>query len=229
MKTFSSFRYLAPFAFFLLFAHPAAAVDMPQDSDMDGYPDETEIAMGYDPHGAGRLVDADTDLDGLTNEDEVIFGTDMLNVDSDGDGHTDGIEVIAGYDPLHGDGARLKKRIEVVLSTQTMSRYLGPKLVASHLVSTGRAGMRTPTGTFSVLNKAPRAWSKGARLWMPFWMAFKGSAYGIHELPEWPGGKKEGEDHLGTPVSHGCVRLGVGAAQATYDWAEIGTEVIIKK
>jgi lipoprotein-anchoring transpeptidase ErfK/SrfK len=60
-------------------------------------------------------------------------------------------------------------------------------------------------------------------------MAFIGSEYGIHELPEWPDGTKEGESHLGTPVSHGCVRLGRGDAQAVYDWVEVGTPVFIHR
>ena len=60
-------------------------------------------------------------------------------------------------------------------------------------------------------------------------MPFIGTKYGLHELPEWPGGKKEGEDHLGTPVSGGCIRLGVGAAKELYEWADVGTEVIISK
>ena len=89
-------------------------------------------------------------------------------------------------------------------------------------------GMETPQGQFSIYNKTPRAWSKTYALFMPFWMAFLPSGeMGIHELPEWPGGYKEGANHLGTPVSHGCVRLGVGDAKEVYDWAEIGTPIII--
>jgi lipoprotein-anchoring transpeptidase ErfK/SrfK len=63
---------------------------------------------------------------------------------------------------------------------------------------------------------------------MPYWMAIvPGGKFGIHELPEWPGGYKEGANHLGTPVSHGCVRLGVGPAQTVYNWADIGTPVVV--
>lgn len=88
--------------------------------------------------------------------------------------------------------------------------------------------MWTPTGEFKVHNKNPRAWSRTYGLYMPYWMAFVPSGkYGIHELPEWPGGYKEGANHLGTPVSHGCVRLGVGSAKAVYEWAEVGTPIVI--
>ena len=58
-------------------------------------------------------------------------------------------------------------------------------------------------------------------------MHFSGRGHGIHELPEWPNGAKEGEGHLGTPVSYGCIRLGVGDAEFAYNWADIGTPVYI--
>jgi lipoprotein-anchoring transpeptidase ErfK/SrfK len=32
---------------------------------------------------------------------------------------------------------------------------------------------------------------------------------------------------LGIPVSHGCVRLGIGPAKQVYEWTEVGTPVII--
>jgi lipoprotein-anchoring transpeptidase ErfK/SrfK len=88
--------------------------------------------------------------------------------------------------------------------------------------------MNTPKGEFSIQNKTPRAWSNKYKLYMPYWQAITPSGeYGIHELPEWPGGYKEGANHLGTPVSHGCVRLGIGAAERVYAWTEIGTPIII--
>ena len=80
-----------------------------------------------------------------------------------------------------------------------------------------------------VKNKIDRAFSKTYGLYMPFWMAFTYNGYGIHELPEWPGGYKEGEDHLGIPVSHGCVRLGVNSAEQIYNWSEVGTPVIVQE
>ncbi len=88
--------------------------------------------------------------------------------------------------------------------------------------------MPTPTGTRFIQSKHPMAWSAKYGLYMPFWQSI-GGGYGIHELPEWPSGYKEGEDHLGIPVSHGCVRLGVGPAQTVYNWTEIGTPVYIHK
>jgi lipoprotein-anchoring transpeptidase ErfK/SrfK len=120
------------------------------------------------------------------------------------------------------------KYIDVNLSSQVMTIFENGKLIDSFLISSGKNGMNTPTGTHQIYNKHPRPWSDQYGLFMPYWMAITSNGkYGIHELPEWPGGYKEGQNHLGIPVSHGCMRLGVGPAQTIYNWAEIGTPVII--
>lgn len=215
---------------FLCASRPVSAAAVTAfDSDGDGYDDATEIANGYTPYGPGRLETNDADGDGLSDADELLFGSDPRVKDTDGDGYDDGVEIANGYDPIDPGAMKLKKRIVVTLADQTLRYYLGPKEVAVTPVSTGRPGAPTPLGTFAIQDKIPRAWSAHAKLWMPWWMPFIGTKYGLHELPEWPGGAKEGEDHLGTPVSGGCVRLGVGPAKELYDWAEVGTEVEIRK
>ncbi len=118
------------------------------------------------------------------------------------------------------------KYIEVNLATQTMYLFDGKNQIANYTVSTGAWDTPTPIGVRTIQGKSARAWSEKYGLYMPYWNSL-GDGYGIHELPEWPGGYKEGESHLGTPVSHGCIRLGVGAAQMVYDWAPIGTQVFI--
>lgn len=120
------------------------------------------------------------------------------------------------------------KYIDINLQDQVMVIFEDGKSVESFLVSSGKKGMDTPRGNFKIHNKAPKPWSKKYSLFMPNWMALMADGkYGIHELPEWPGGYKEGANHLGIPVSHGCVRLGIGSAKRVYDWAEIGTPVVI--
>lgn len=120
------------------------------------------------------------------------------------------------------------KYIDVDIAHQTMVLFQDGVPVESYLVSSGNRGMDTPKGEFAIQNKAPRPWSKTYGLYMPYWMAFTADGkYGIHELPEWPGGYKEGANHLGRPVSHGCIRLGVGHAKQVYEWADIGMTLII--
>lgn len=120
------------------------------------------------------------------------------------------------------------KYIDVNISTQVMTLFEDGRAVDAYMISSGKRGMDTPKGDFAIQNKAARPWSKAYSLYMPYWQAITPDGkYGIHELPEWPGGYKEGANHLGTPVSHGCMRLGVGPAKRVYEWAPVGTPVVI--
>jgi len=170
----------------------------------------------------------DTDKDGLIDTQELQFKTDINNPDTDGDGFVDGLEIAKGYDPLSKEAKLLAKSILIDTKKQELYQQLNGTTIRTHTVSTGKPSMPTPKGTFVIANKAPRAWSKTYGLWMPYWMGIKGTRAGIHELPEWPNGYKEGANHLGKPVSHGCIRLGVGAAKIVYDWTEVGTKIVIK-
>lgn len=201
------------------------------DTDGDGFFDGEEIRQGFDPRqsGGARLKETDADEDGLTDRFEFLFKTNPRAQDSDGDGYGDGQEITKGYDPLAMQGKTLTKRLLVDLSEQKLFQELGGVVIATHVVSSGKASTPTPVGTYSILNKHQRAWSGSAKLWMPYWMAFRTDGYGFHELPEWPGGKKEGKAHLGTPVSHGCVRIGEGVAKMLYDWTPVGTKVVIQR
>lgn len=117
--------------------------------------------------------------------------------------------------------------VDINLAKQILSIYNDGGNMGNYRVSTGKRGMATPTGTFSILSKKKRAWSKRYGLFMPYWMQFTNQGHGVHELPEWPGGYKEGANHLGVPVSHGCVRLGIGAAATVYGFVDVGTPVYI--
>lgn len=199
------------------------------DSDGDRYNDREEIANGYNPLGPGRLSDMDYDKDGLNDRLELLFGADPIVPDTDGDGRMDGAEVVAAHSPTSSDPRPLQKTIHINLKKQMIEPRVANIAIASYPISAGLPRTPTPVGSFKVLNKNPRAWSKSAKLWMPYWMHFSGRGHGMHELPEWPNGKKEGANHLGKPASHGCVRMGVGTAKKIYDWAPLGTPVIVAK
>lgn len=197
------------------------------DTDGDGHDDNTELINGYSPHFAGkRIIEVDQDDDGLNDGFELALKSGIKIFDTDGDGIADGEEFKNGFDPSSKENKKLEKRIEIDTKNQRLKYFLGPVRLNEFLVSTGAAATPTPKGNFAIQNKFLRPWSSLASLWMPYWMAFNGP-YGIHELPEWPGGIKEGANHLGIPVSHGCVRLPVGAAEELYNWADIGTPVIV--
>jgi len=201
------------------------------DTDGDGFSDRDELISGYSPHNAKpiKLEESDHDQDGLSDRMELNFRTNLVVFDTDGDGFSDGAEITAGYDPNNQDPIRLDKRIEVNTGEQQLSLFLGGVRISAYPVSSG-VNNSTPMGHYSIVNKDPKAWS-GYGLWMPWWNGLAGNGtyarIGIHELPIWPSGYREGEDHLGTPASHGCIRLGVSTAKTVYDWAPIGTEVFI--
>lgn len=129
-------------------------------------------------------------------------------------------------------GAPGAKRIVVDISEQRLRRYEGSRLVATHVVSTGKWSMPTPIGSFAVKNKMTTAYSRRYALYMDNWMAFTADgAYGIHSLPYWKlkngGVYYEGVAHLGIRVSHGCIRLSPKESAEVFRWATVGTAVTV--
>jgi len=117
------------------------------------------------------------------------------------------------------------KYIDISISNQVMTLFEDGIKDNSFLVSTGTYGMPTPLGIFNIRSKRRNIWSSYG-LWMPYSMNFY-KGYFIHELPYWPNGYREGTNHLGMRVSHGCVRLGIGPAEYVYNWSEIGTPIYV--
>lgn len=126
------------------------------------------------------------------------------------------------------------KKIVINLKHQELRQYVFGHLVGVHKISSGKWSTPTPTGNFQTRNKISVAYSKAYGLYMEWWMAFTADGKnGLHGLPFWKlknGGKLyEGASHIGTPVSHGCIRQTVKEAKALYDWAPVGTPVIVEK
>lgn len=169
----------------------------------------------------------DSDQDGLSDDMELKFKTDQNNPDSDGDGYRDGAEVDWAYNPLSSTSVRMIQKIEIDLKNQKLNYFVSGIKWKEFKISSGKRSMPTPKGEFKIVNKAKKAWSKTYGLWMPNWLGLNKAGIGIHELPIWPGGYREGEKHLGTPVSHGCVRLGVKEAPYLFERLGVGTNVKI--
>ncbi len=91
------------------------------------------------------------------------------------------------------------------------------------LVSTGRAGYDTPTGTFEVLYKRRAPVSSSYNVRMPYWICIHPSGQiGLHQT------FLSGTNLLGTRRSHGCVRLGKTTARWSYQWLREGSTVRIQ-
>ncbi|MEZ5325419.1 MAG: L,D-transpeptidase family protein [Verrucomicrobiales bacterium] len=137
--------------------------------------------------------------------------------------------------------------VEVDLSDQTAHFYRGGVKVGQSRVSTGKSGRETPTGTFTILEKAE---TKNSNLYgrivdefetviladadvrdddvppnckfvgarMPYWLRLTNSGVGMHAgIIPEPG----------TASSHGCIRLPLDMAEHLYRAAELGTKVTV--
>lgn len=138
-------------------------------------------------------------------------------------------------DKPNTNGDEAEQYIEIDLSQQKMYLWENEQNIAIYRISSGLY-YPTPPGRYQILNKANNAYSYIYNVWMPFWMAFsldpQVNAYlGIHELPYWidQAGQeiRRPRDFIGSPHTGGCVSLDVGEAKQVYDWAQVGTPVLI--
>jgi hypothetical protein len=128
------------------------------------------------------------------------------------------------------DGEHL---ILVDLSDQWMSIYLDDLVVRDFPVSTGKAATPTPTGTTSILLKQElRVGHEWPHYIMPKFQMFRAGGYGLHALPSLGGDGgwfwTEARNHIGIPVSHGCIRLLPEDADWLFDFSEVGDTVIVQ-
>jgi LysM repeat protein len=123
------------------------------------------------------------------------------------------------------------KRIVVSISRQHLWAYNGTREVYSFVASTGLATSPTKQGTFQVLDKIPNAYASQWNLQMPYWLGiyYVGRIEnGIHALPILASGQRLWSGYLGRPVSFGCIVLDTLAARQLYQWADVGTLVVVQ-
>ncbi len=124
--------------------------------------------------------------------------------------------------------------IEIDLSQQKLFTFKNKKIVKTYRVSTGK-DYPTPVGSFKILNKTGLGFSSIYNVWMPYWMGFEFSKelhayFGIHELPYFYSGSNKIQrprEFIGAPNTGGCVALDIGDAKEVYQFANIGTPVVI--
>jgi lipoprotein-anchoring transpeptidase ErfK/SrfK len=111
--------------------------------------------------------------------------------------------------------------IEINVSTQRLIAWEGNTPVYAVIVSTGVESHPTLIGSFKIQSKHRTARMRGEDYDVPdvpFVMYYDGN-YGIHGA-YW-------HHSFGTPVSHGCVNVAVDHAEWLFNWAAIGTPVVV--
>jgi len=121
-------------------------------------------------------------------------------------------------------------RIEVSISEQKVRIYDHDTLIKEWIVSTGENDS-TPRGDFVIQNRGEWFYSEKYQQGAMWWVSFKDwGIYLFHSVPMDRNRNiiQEEADKLGSPVSHGCVRLKVEDAKWIYDNIPQGTPVHIK-
>lgn len=116
-----------------------------------------------------------------------------------------------------------KRWIQVDLSEQRLITWEGNKPVFGVIVSTGKKSTPTPTGVFNIYTKLTKTRMKGEGYDIPnvpHTMYYKGG-YGIHGA-FW-------HNNFGTRVSHGCVNVAPNHAKKIFNWASVGTTVVVQR
>lgn len=124
----------------------------------------------------------------------------------------------------------ITKKIVVERSTQQLRAYDGEDLFMEIPISTGLELTPTPRGTFHIFKKTPSRYMQGP---LPGLID-----QDIYDLPGVPwnlyftdgGAVIHGaywHNSFGSPYSHGCVNLSPLNAQKLYEWAELGTKVVV--
>jgi lipoprotein-anchoring transpeptidase ErfK/SrfK len=111
--------------------------------------------------------------------------------------------------------------IDVNLTHQRLVAYEGETPVRTVIVSTGLPRTPTVTGRFKIYVKYKSAPMSGPGYYLanvPYIMYFYGG-YGLHGT-YW-------HTNFGQPMSHGCVNLPTPEAEWLYNWASVGTLVVI--
>jgi lipoprotein-anchoring transpeptidase ErfK/SrfK len=113
--------------------------------------------------------------------------------------------------------------IEIDLSAQRLTAWNGGKRVRSFMVSTGKQRTPTRVGTFAVQTKLRRTRMRGRGYDVPNvpYVMYYSGGYALHGA-YW-------HNRFGTPVSHGCVNLRTASARWLYNWASVGTPVVIRR
>ncbi|HMQ29248.1 MAG TPA: L,D-transpeptidase [Chloroflexaceae bacterium] len=120
-----------------------------------------------------------------------------------------------------------ERRIEVSIGEQWLSAYEGDLLVFRAPVATGRDGFNTPVGDYAIYSRydmQTMSGCMGGECWnvpnIP-WVQYIVGGVALH------GTYWHNNHGTGVRPSHGCINLRIEDAQWLYEWADVGTRVLV--
>jgi lipoprotein-anchoring transpeptidase ErfK/SrfK len=127
-----------------------------------------------------------------------------------------------------------EQRILVDISDLHLYAYEGETLIYDFPCSTGIDSSPTIPGTFQILSKEENAYASSWNLWMPYFMGVYHSGpdftNGIHGLPTRGDNVLVWKGSLGVErVSFGCIVIGLDESATLYNWAQLGTLMVIQE
>lgn len=126
--------------------------------------------------------------------------------------------------------SRTRFLVWVDIPSQTTNIFVGNKgdwkLIKSFISSTGKPGDETPKGTFTIKDRGTWFFSEKYQEGAKNWVRIFGN-YLFHSLPM-DRNRQVVDATLGTPASHGCIRLSLDNIQWFYNNISSGTTVYIK-
>jgi lipoprotein-anchoring transpeptidase ErfK/SrfK len=103
--------------------------------------------------------------------------------------------------------------------------------VTTYLVSGSRYDYHHRPGTYKVFSKSRTTTSYLGNATMNYMVRFdrgKTANIGFHDIPKYKDGTfAQTEQQLGTPLSDGCVRQRASNAKILYNFAKVGTPVVV--
>ena len=166
---------------------------------------------------AGDQIVADNPTWGQINENTFIYSAEIRPVD------------LPSPPPAPVDAPQTGRWIDVNLTQQVVVAYEGRAIARVARTSTGRPGFETPPGGYAIQHRVASetmtsAGIPGASYYVPHvrWTQyFSADGMALHEN-YW-----KASDDFGIPSSHGCAGLRAADAQFLWDWATVGTPVLV--
>ncbi len=178
-------------------------------------PEESKVSSSDNlSSGASPMLDENSNEDKTSSgEAESKSLDDELNAEEDKD-----VDFSSSEDFM----------IEVDLSRQIVLVYYNGMLIKEMICSGGKQSTSTPIGEFSTTQKVYYQWVAKFNVGAYYWTRFY-KDYLFHSVPFNEDGEiiEEEYNKLGTPASHGCIRLKLDEAKWLYEKLPLGVKVSI--